>query len=137
LAVLLLAACGQSPSDPNRHTLQGAGGNPLPAKLLDTVINDGENPPYRFETYATGGWFRLEGNRYEQEVNLQDFVDGKPSRRWRWKEFGTCTPAGQKLLCESAYVQNYRLELTQQGNKLVVEQDFTDPALKGSYVFSK
>ncbi|MDX2007275.1 MAG: hypothetical protein SFU83_18700 [Meiothermus sp.] len=135
----LLTGCGQgsSSSSPTPGALQSANGQPLPAKLLDTLINDGANKPYRFQVFVNSGTFKLEGNKYEQEVYLQDFVDGIPSRRWRWKEFGTCTPSGEKLLCESGYIQNYRLELTQQGNTLVTRQNFTDPALEGSYVFGK
>lgn len=135
LIAALLIGCGQTLPVPG--ALQSVNNQPLPAKLLDTVVDDGENPPYRLEVYATGGWFRLEGNRYEQEVALRSYVDGRPAGRSRWWEFGTCAASSDKWLCESDYIQNYRFELTQTATTLTVTQDLNEDGLRASFVFKK
>lgn len=139
LLVALLVGCGQTPPTltPERHTLQAVNGQALPATLIDKIYEDPGVPPYRFRVIVLEGWFKLEGSQYQQEVVFRDIAEGYPTRRWIWSEFGTCVPSGEKLLCESGFYQNYRFELTQQGSKLVTQQNFTDPALEGSYVFDK
>lgn len=138
LAVALLTGCGQAPPPPpDRHILQSVNNLALPATFVDTVLEDPGAPPYRFQVTVLEGWFKLEGNKYQQEIVLREEAEGYPTRRWIWSEFGTCAPSNDKLLCESAYIQNYRFELTQQGNLLNVRQDFTDPALIATFTFRK
>ncbi|GEM83188.1 hypothetical protein [Meiothermus hypogaeus] len=135
--VLLLSACNQTAPDQTRHSLQTVNGKTLPALLLDTVLQDPDTPPYRFRVFVTEGWFRLDGNRYEQQVRFYELAEGYPSHRFQWSEYGTCQPSGEGLRCQSAYIQNYTFELTRQGDQLVTRQQFGDPNLVGTYVFSR
>lgn len=139
LLIALLTSCGQTTPTPTpeRHTLQAVGGQPLPATVIDKIYEDPGVPPYRFRVIVLEGWFKLEGNQYQQEVVFRDIAEGYPTRRWIWSEFGTCTPSGDKLHCESGFIQNYRFEITPQDNTLNVQQDFTDPALQATYTFRR
>jgi hypothetical protein len=132
------AACSHTPSPPQTpltNTLLTVNDKALPALLLDTIYTDPGVPPYRFTLSVIKGKFDLEGNRYKQRVEFFSTAEGYPDQRWNWDEFGTCTPTGEKMLCESGYIQNYRFELVRQGNTVVTQQNFTDPALEGKYVF--
>lgn len=134
----LLTGCSQTAAPtptPERHTLQAVNGQALPATVIDKIYEDPGVPPYRFRVIVLEGWFKLEGNKYQQEVVFRDIAEGYPTRRWIWSEFGTCTPSDGKLRCESGFYQNYRFEITLQGHTLNIQQDFTDPALQATYTF--
>ena len=141
LLIALLTGCGQTAPaptpTPDRHTLQTVNAQALPATLIDEIYQDPGVPPYRFKVFVIEGWFKFEGSTYQQQVRFHSTAEGYPDQRWTWDEFGTCTPSGGKLLCESGFIQNYRFELTQQGNALVTRQNFTDPALEATYTFGK
>jgi hypothetical protein len=138
--LFVFAACNHTslpPQEPNNHWLQSVNDKALPALLLDTIYTDPNVPPYRFTISVVKGRFDLEGNRYKQRVEFLSTAEGYSNQRWIWDEFGTCSANGEKLMCESGYIQNYRFELVKQGNTLVTQQNFSDPALEGKYVFGR
>lgn len=135
----LIAACNQTPMPPpapEQLALQTVNNKPLPMLLVDQIFEDPVQP-YRYRVEITDGWFKLEGDRYEQSVGFFAKVDGNPNQRWRWNEFGTCTPNGDAFRCESGFIQNYVFSLKRQGNTLITEQEFKDPTLKGTYTFGQ
>jgi hypothetical protein len=136
---VFFAACNQAPTlpVPEKLPLQTVNGKPLPMLLMDQVMQDPGVPPYRFRIVITDGWFKLEGNRYEQSVGFFATAEGYTDQRWRWSEFGTCTQNNDTWRCESGYIQNYVFELKRQSNALITEQAFTDPMLKGTYTFGQ
>lgn len=135
LCLTALFACNQPQLPPDQYTLLTVNDKPLPMLLIDQVMQDPNSPPYRFRLEVSDGWFKLNGNQYEQSIGFYETAEGYLSRRWRWREFGTCTADGASWRCESGYIQNYVFKLTRQGNALVTEQEFKDPALKGTYSF--
>jgi hypothetical protein len=104
---------------------------------VDQVMHDPGVPPYRFRVEVTDGWFKLEGNRYEQSMGFYELAEGYPGRRWRWSESGTCAWNDDTRRCESGFIQNYVFDLKRRGNAFITEQAFKDPILKGTYSFSR
>ncbi|WP_147075361.1 hypothetical protein [Meiothermus hypogaeus] len=148
LLFALLTGCGQTAATtpaPDRHTLQTFNDQLLPVTLFDDMVQEPENPPYRFRLEVTDGWFRLERSsqsetaiRYEQAVYFRESVEGNGGRRWRWYDLGTCTPQGSGMRCDSGYAQGYSFELKQQGETLITQQQlFYEPLFKGTYTFSR
>jgi hypothetical protein len=136
--LLLVIACGQTtPQVSDTYTLKTANDKFLPVTLLDTIINEPETPPYRFTIAVVNGSLKLEGNQYTQSVRFASAVNGSVSSNTTWNEFGACTAEGEKFVCESNYIQNYRFELVKQGKTLVTKQHFGDPVLEGTYVFEQ
>ena len=135
--VVSIVGCSQSNTPQENFNLLTVDDKPLPAVLFDGVLEDPGAPPYRFRIEATEGYFKLEGTRYQQVVEFRSLVDGKGNAKSRWADFGTCSPSGEKFRCESGFFQNYSFDLTQQSNRLLTQQQFNDPLLRGAYVFAK
>ena len=139
LGGVLLVGCMEHESPPlpilpdGVYLAQSAGGNPLPALVLE-VHDSASNKPIR--VYLLSDSLVIQGGTYIQRAHLESRLDDQLIGRLAWSDHGRFTISGSRADFESEYIQNVSFHAEVGFPTLSISQDLTGEGVPTVHVFA-